>query len=358
VKHFILFVFVTALFSCTQQEQNDGASTITDEYIARSADFQNTIYDDILPGTAAHHRSALARIAHHFPDGLPDYVDITLYSTVYGNTYPDSQVGIAVFVDGALVGMANPEEANEEEEIRVELSGEPGPHTVALVEALQEETIPGFYAGTSLISADYGGNFGYTVVRDTTAEVVLEDTDSIGLGIGTPVAQRDGVQAQLAKLMPGMRFVSLGAGRRQLSTSYETATKRHAMVQRIVQVVKGSQHPRYIMELGDNDAGTGKNVAQAASYAALFLDELHRTLPTLPITLQTPLRTFRTDSYNERNIAPMRAALSKIAAARTWVHLVDGLALTDSEADYADGLHPNRAGCMKYAGRLYHAAFK
>ncbi|WP_233635646.1 SGNH/GDSL hydrolase family protein [Hymenobacter setariae] len=280
-----------------------------------------------------------------------------MFSRVYGRTIANSQVGIAVFVDGTFVGIANPTAADVEQTIPFALSGASGNHVVRFQEPLQEQGNVGDYRGTSIISIDYGQNApAYSVVAPTvSATTIAWNSNSIGVGTGTDIPQRDGVQAVLKGLMGNTaKFISLGAGGRRISDAYPDQAACDAEMLLLAKAWQGVANPVYYLSIGVNDIPAGFSISQAAAAAGRILDTVHARYPKARVLFQTPLLVSgAVANYTEANMVPLRAAFVALANARPWVELVNGLGLLASTQKLIDGLHPSNAGAVEYATNLY-----
>lgn len=337
---------------CFDRILSESEIAVVEAYLKnKSGSFYPAFYSDsavFTPETTYHYGSTFSHV-----DVLTSATDfiVGISSPVY-DYYPD-YAAIGVYVNGSFNQQIDAT-ISSMNEYYVSLPA--GSKTVSFVHGLQTSNsgIKGSFV-TSIRA-----NQSMAQIGGQVSDCLLFYGDSITAGSdASPITQNAYaliVRYYIDLFLDSTPPLAVEAwGGRSLYDDCVDGTARAAFVAKIA-----AYNPtKFCMCIGTNDYGlnlwTAANFETA--YAAL-LDDLHTALPDLQVYCVSPiLRSVETANGLGSTLGDYRTAISTAVSTRTaFCEFVDGTTLVAIE-DIPDGVHPDNAGHLFYAGGLLTAVF-
>lgn len=318
-----------------------------------AAEFSDSLQNTpVLIGTIPVNRTnALANLIFTVPRGATN-VTIFVANNLFGAT--TANIGLTVFVDGAVFATPQPTVINDMDALLVVLDGQA--HTVEICQSYQEydPSTVGNILGAYIYQVAVYGSLPTLVPNPSVSDRLVIYGDSIPTGALATVPSELG--------WPALLRASGEAGRVSLETWGGRALWDDAgnvggygfpnltdLAQRLVGLLFSATTRRIWINVGFNDYSPGFNHWNAASYetalASLF-DAIHAQDPSAQVFGQSMIITGQETTANAFGDVPpdYRAAMFSAASGRSWVTPVDGLTLMSVGNLAPGGVHPTTAG--------------
>jgi lysophospholipase L1-like esterase len=297
--------------------------------------------------------------ARQYVDTTAPSIKATVFSTIrYNFNTPGSpsplsenEAAIVVLLNGSFLTYLTPSQSGVAEEFTVSLPGTGLKHVCFVHASTSRANDAGDIEGTMLRQLSVSAPYTIAPVAPPRKSWRIATlTDSIGVGIGSDVAAREGVVPLLMQRYGSDVEIwtteSYGSKRAGL-----TATHIPALLSQLHTVFDGSTNQRLYIELGANDYFSGAySPAQVAAALSSICDAARQEFPNLLITLANMLLTTAGDNsaYN--------AAVEGVRSGRlTFLDIADLRSQIPLNL-LVDGVHPNNDGQVIMAGVLEKSA--